>query len=327
MNDEVGQHPGFFLFLNRLRTSIFEHSRGVVLQANAGKADKPTVKSAAAKRLEERASQAEEDYANGLMSPSELLTTVANHYDDDKILAAFEAMQEANEAYEDQASQDEPEPELTVSEDEVRIIDDAEDGPARLTDNWVTTTWSGPEAANAQGNVNNNNNNQLEDKVTDPREVADKLKHLTRFCEVNDLIEFSCNICSNVRTSFQVLTGCGHAFCSACIRPETRSCFQCRGPIGTTVTMHTSSLNAVWKEEFRDGNDANRVAGNDANRVADAEAGHRPADVGWAERLEQESEEIAREMQERGGIYSSLTPGLFLTPFLTHNMDDLLYCL
>lgn len=88
MYQEIGQHPGFFLFLNRLKTAVFEEGFNVVLQTNGGKSEKAP-KTLAAKSLAEKASKAEEDYASDQITAAELLNIVANHYDDDRTLAAL----------------------------------------------------------------------------------------------------------------------------------------------------------------------------------------------------------------------------------------------
>jgi len=93
MNTEIGQHPGFFLFLNRLNTAVFEQGINVVAQANAGKqVDKVSGQSQAARRLAEKAAKAEEDYAAGHISPTELVRRVASHYDDEKTLDVLASM-------------------------------------------------------------------------------------------------------------------------------------------------------------------------------------------------------------------------------------------
>lgn len=93
MNTEIGQHPGLFLFLNRLNTAVFEQGMNVVAQANAGKqVVKVGGHTQAARKLAEKAAKAEEDYAAGHISATELVRRVASHYDDEKVLDVLASM-------------------------------------------------------------------------------------------------------------------------------------------------------------------------------------------------------------------------------------------
>ena len=93
MNNEIGPHPGLFLFLNRVKASVFETSANNVAQANNGKSDK-VARRKAARKLCEKAAASEDLYAEGNMSATDLMRLVASHYDDEKLLDVLARMDE-----------------------------------------------------------------------------------------------------------------------------------------------------------------------------------------------------------------------------------------
>lgn len=297
MNQEVGQHPGFFLFMNRMRTSIFENGHGIVLQANAGKPEKPTVASIAAKKLLEKAAKAEEQYANGEITPAQLLSLVAKHYDDDKTIEAFDALNEADELNSQHSSQDpDVDAELVLSEDEVQIIeDDGENTTDWMNDNWTTSTWPTPAQATSP-EVDEATEDPLPDgKVTNPAQIAAQLRHLTRHIEVMDLVDIICAVCLEYKPTFDVNIACGHAICTDCfLEPNLKQCPLCRARLGRSTPLQINSLKMAWKEEIRNGyGTANLQQNHDQD-------GNRPADTTWTQRLNEESEALARELQQQG---------------------------
>jgi len=98
MNSEIGQHPGFFLFLNRLNTAVFEQGINAVAQANAEKVVRVSLRTQTAKKLVSKAAKLEEDYAAGLISPTELVRAVASHFDEETldVLDSMSAPEELN---------------------------------------------------------------------------------------------------------------------------------------------------------------------------------------------------------------------------------------
>lgn len=93
MNHEVGTHPGLFLFLNRVKTSVFETSANNVAQTNSGRSDKGA-SGKAARKLCDKAASSEDLYAQGNMSATDLMRLVASHYDDEKLLDVLARMDE-----------------------------------------------------------------------------------------------------------------------------------------------------------------------------------------------------------------------------------------
>jgi hypothetical protein len=85
MNEELGLHKGFFVFMNRLKTSIFETGFHYIAVANSGRQDKHKM-TVAAQKLSDKALQVERDYRDGLITAADLLATVANHYDDSVLI-------------------------------------------------------------------------------------------------------------------------------------------------------------------------------------------------------------------------------------------------
>jgi len=81
LNQEVGQHPGIFTFMNRLRTFVFESGFTSILQTNAGRNEKCKV-TLAAQALSKRAKEVEDSYKNRDTTATDLLRLVAVHYDD-----------------------------------------------------------------------------------------------------------------------------------------------------------------------------------------------------------------------------------------------------
>lgn len=93
MNEELGLHRGFFSYMNRLKTSIFETGFSYISVANSGRQEKHRM-TLAAQRLSDKAKQVEREYRDGLITASDLLATVAAHYDD---AALIEVLNNATE--------------------------------------------------------------------------------------------------------------------------------------------------------------------------------------------------------------------------------------
>ena len=88
LNSELPRHPSIFLFMNRLQTTIYENSISVVAQVNAGRQTKYRA-TLEAQRLARRAVQVEQNYDEGLLTPTEVLQIASVHYDDDKLIEVF----------------------------------------------------------------------------------------------------------------------------------------------------------------------------------------------------------------------------------------------
>ena len=85
MNSELPRHPTIFLFMNRLQTNIYENGVSVVAQVNAGRQTKYRA-TLEAQRLARRALQVEQNYDEGLLTPTEVLQIASVHYDDDRLI-------------------------------------------------------------------------------------------------------------------------------------------------------------------------------------------------------------------------------------------------
>ena len=85
MNSELPRHPTIFLFMNRLQTNIYENGVSVVAQVNAGRQNKYRA-TLEAQRLARRALQVEQNYDEGLLTPTEVLQIASVHYDDDRLI-------------------------------------------------------------------------------------------------------------------------------------------------------------------------------------------------------------------------------------------------
>jgi len=180
-------------------------------------------------------------------------------------------------------------------EDEVQIIDPNEPLPRprhRYTTGWVLNDWETATPAPAPP--------ATLAPASDPRQIAAELLQLTRKIDVNDLVHLVCPFCIEATPTLHITVKCGHLIgCSTC-KASILSCPMCRGPVNGTVSVQTGSFMHGWKEPTP-------IAANSQPTV-DPMAGRRPADVDWADRLAQESEELAREMQSKfaGDIFTEI---------------------
>lgn len=84
MNRDMPQHPSIFNFMSCLRKTAYQSSISTVVQVEKGRSP-PVKRTIAAQALHRKSEEAEDDYLNGLLSSTELLRLVANHYDDKEL--------------------------------------------------------------------------------------------------------------------------------------------------------------------------------------------------------------------------------------------------
>lgn len=155
LNRDLRQHPTIFVFMNQLRCSVFQQGISIVALNHAGK-NPPSRSTIAAKRLADRAQDVEEQYLQGLITPTEVLLQAATHYSDNLIQ---DSMQEdsnqvvkatyAGEDNHDLPQSQDPALKDPILEDERRIALDEDEGLTDMgNEEWIATDWK------SQGKIN-----------------------------------------------------------------------------------------------------------------------------------------------------------------------------
>lgn len=159
-------------------------------------------------------------------------------------------------------------------------------------DGWTMSEWSVPETPATATETG-------QQPATNPAQIAEELRHLTRRIDVMDLVTIVCSICLDEATTQRLLMDCGHILCSSCLRrQENDVCPTCRTPIGRTTPIQTGAFQLAWKVEVANAFGTRNIA---ADSTAD---GTRPGDLTWTQQLEIDSENLAREleMQDQQGL-------------------------
>lgn len=164
-------------------------------------------------------------------------------------------------------------------DEEGDVVDDDNEDEEPAGDDWTTTDWDYVAEDQSERPA-----------ATNPGQIAEELRHLTRMLDVNDIVAVTCNICLCSRDSLTVLMDCGHLICRQCLDRQLRQiCPHCRTAICRTTTILTSSINFVWNDDIQnepeDDDDANL-------------AGNRPADVPWQQQVVDDDHQFALQLQQ-----------------------------
>lgn len=245
ISEELGSHPGFFLFLNRLHMFVFQESMNTVIQVNNARTDKAPM-TLAAKRLSDKSAKAEAEYAEEKISPSYLLRLVARHFDDEATITALNGGNNPDDGEPEQnpaPAGDNHEPASDGSqsvfasqlsqndqdgEDEDDLLDEVDPTPEEddTDDTWILSDdWEDPqpvthhvevvEAAPEVAPQKQLTDFTVEERINSltVKERVDSLK--TR--EVNDFIAITCQFCLPKNLDSLLVTKCQHVVCETCI--------------------------------------------------------------------------------------------------------------
>jgi uncharacterized protein YwqG len=149
MNKDLPAHPNIFTFMNQLRCSIYQQGISIVaLHHSGGKT--PSKGTVAARKLAERAHDVEEQYLQGLLTPTEVLLQAASHFKDNFIQDAMD--DDSNRVVRDTYSSEDndnmpqsqdPALQDPLQEDERRNALDADEGLTDMgNDDWELATWT-----------------------------------------------------------------------------------------------------------------------------------------------------------------------------------------
>ena len=310
LNGHIPLHPTLFTFLNRMKSLIFDNSICVINQIHQGRSDKNKV-TTAARKLVEKAEEAENKYKLNIISAEGLLIEAAAHYDEDKIMEIFsnetdqEQREAATNAVGDLSTNDASTSNGTNMENSQTSVESEENSSNLMgtterdeeirnepnlrdfdNDNWPVSNWL------------DSTNTQEQDAAASTPEVEDlTLLHPDSRPggvrpDVNDLVVPICLLCSDNPTTQLLLKSCGHSFCQNCVdRPDFVVCPICRTPKGETVINHVGTMMLAWKR------DAEAAFGAERWEARPEEDGIRPGDATVQQDLQRMSEELARSLE------------------------------